>query len=488
MAAVRQAAARPMATAVSNPASRRAGSRITFSQGLVAVVVLALVVRLGVIAATPQFVPATDAADYDRHAVSIAVHGSFPSTELAPAGGPTAFRPPLFPVVLAGVYKVVGVTSESLRWEAGRAAEAILGALAVALICVIALRLWGSAIALLSGAIAAVFPSLLLVGSSLMSEPLYICLVLGAVLAALVHRESAHRWRWAVVTGVLIGLAGLTRSNGLGLALPICVLVWTERPRWSWRALRTPLVVVTAAAVTLVPWTVRNAGTLHAFVPISTQSGYALAGTYNDYVRRAPKYPGLWVPPVGPILALSAGRRLNEAQLSGRLRQQSLDYIRARPGYLLQVTLVNTEALLNLRGSGLERYLAPFESYPRGLAELSVYGWWLLGALALAGAATRAARRPPAAFWACPVIPGLASIFFLGATRYRAPADPFVIMLAAVGLVAAWRRIQTRVAAGRRRSRSASFEGSRWLGALALARGDQAQRRRSRRKGDSTRT
>ncbi len=443
MAAVRQAAARPMATALSNPASRRAASRITFSQGLVAVVVLALVVRLGVIAATPQFVPATDAADYDRHAVSIAVQGSYPSTRLAPDGGPTAFRPPMFPVVLAGVYKVVGVTSESLRWEAGRAAEAILGALAVALICLIALRLLGSAVALLSGAIAAVFPSLLLVGSSLMSEPLYICLVLGAVLAALVHRESAHRWRWAVVTGVLIGLVALTRSNGLGLALPICVLVWNERPRRSWRALRSPLVVLTAAAVTLVPWTVRNAGTLHAFIPISTQSGYALAGTYNDYVRRAPKYPGLWVPPVGPILALSAGRRLNEAQLSGRLRQQSLDYIRAHPGYLLQVALVNTEALLNLRGPGLERYLAPFESYPRRLAELSVYAWWLLGALALAGAATRAARRLPAAFWACPVILGLASIFFLGATRYRAPADPFVIMLAAVGLVAAWRRMRT---------------------------------------------
>jgi hypothetical protein len=64
----------------------------------------------------------------------------------------------------------------------------------------------------------------------------------------------------------------------------------------------------------------------------------------------------------------------------------------------------------------------------------SVYAFWLLGLLALVGLTTRAARRVPWAFWACPVVLAVPSILFLGATRYRSPADPFLVMLATLGL------------------------------------------------------
>jgi hypothetical protein len=133
---------------------------------------------------------------------------------------------------------------------------------------------------------------------------------------------------------------------------------------------------------------------------------------------------------------------LNEAQISGQLRDQGLKYVWAHPGYFLQEAFRNTERLLNLTGPGLERDLSRFESYDRQLAELSVYTFWLLGALALAGVSTQAARRPPAAFWACPVVLVLPTILFLGATRYRSAADPFLVMLAALALVAATRRLR----------------------------------------------
>ena len=42
------------------------------SVALPLILVLALVARVGVIAATPHFVPVFDAWDYDRHALSIA--------------------------------------------------------------------------------------------------------------------------------------------------------------------------------------------------------------------------------------------------------------------------------------------------------------------------------------------------------------------------------------------------------------------------------
>jgi hypothetical protein len=426
--------------AASLTAAHGARRRITFAHGFVAVLVVGLAVRLLVIAATPHFRPTDDAADYDRHAVSIAVHGVYPPSGF---GGPSAFRPPLFPLVLAGVYKVAGVEKPSARWEAGRVAESLLGVAAVALICLIALRLCGPGVALLSAAIAAVFPPLILVGTSLMSEPLFIVLVLAAVLAALVHRDSVHRWRYAVISGVLVGLVSLTRGNGVALLLPVLLLVWNERPRRSWRALRSPLVALTAAVLTLVPWTVRNAVEFHALIPISTEGGSALRGAYNDLARADPRFPGLWRPPFDEMLSIhAASPRLNEAQVYDRLRQRGVDYIGAHPGYFFAELLRNTQHLLNMPGPALERYFAHYEDYDATLAEVGVYAFWLLLALAAAGAATRAARRPPPAFWLCPAALVLPTILFLGATRYRSPADPFLVMLAALGVLAISRRLR----------------------------------------------
>ncbi len=223
----------------------------TFAHGLVVLVALALLVRVIVVLSDPRFVPRTDAADYDRIAVSLAQHNRLRPDDRA-SGGPCALRSPMFPLALATVYKVVGVGSAVTRWEAGRLLEAVLGAIAVALICLIALRLWGRTAALVSGAIAAVYPPLVLAGSSLMTESLFVPLVLGTVLAALVARDGVHRRRWEVVTGVLAGLTALTRSDGIALIVPVAFLAWSARPRLSRRSLLSPLIVIVVGALTLV--------------------------------------------------------------------------------------------------------------------------------------------------------------------------------------------------------------------------------------------
>lgn len=428
------------------PRARRRPSR-----GLVTVIALALVVRLAVIAATPHFIPQTDAADYDRIAVSLAHSGRFPPSLLAPGGGPTAFRPPSFPVVLAGAYAITGTGSKYDRWQAGRVLEALLGTLAVVLIGLIAARLWGPHAGLLSGAIGAVFPPLLLIGSSLMSESLFVPLVLGAVLCALVYRDSLtrRRWPWAITVGVLIGLAALTRSNGLALLLPIGLLVWSERPRRSWRSMLGPALVLAATMLTLVPWTIRNALVLRALDPIGTESGYALAGTYNAHTQHRAKYPAMWAPPVAQFRELAAVHpRADEAQISRDLDSSALHYVSAHPMYVAKVALWNSLRLLNLTGTGFERFASQYEAYPAGLAVLSVYAFWLLGALALVGALVPAARRVPGAFWGCPLVILVSSLLFIGATRYRAPADPFLVMLAALGLLEGWRRVRGRLGDG----------------------------------------
>jgi 4-amino-4-deoxy-L-arabinose transferase-like glycosyltransferase len=418
---------------------------------IAAVVALALAARVIAIVATPHFTPATDAHEYDRTAVSLVTHHRFASSTATFHGGPTAIHPPLFSVALAGVYELVGTGSDETRWTAGRAFDALLGAVAVGLISLIALRLWGPLPAFVAGVIAAVYPPLVLVGSTLMSEPMFIVLVLAAVLAALVHRASPHRLRWAVLTGVLVGLGALTRGNGVVLVIPLGFLIWNERPRGSWRALQAPLALVAAAIVTLVPWTIRNLDAFGEFVPVTTETGYIVAGTYDSVSQRLSRFPALWLPPFAQTARIDGSDpTINEAQLSDRLMTQGLRYIGDHPGSLLKTAYWNIRRMLNV-SPGFERWFSSAESYPPELAVISSYAFWVLLAVALGGvlsaAVRRRARTAPAALWWCPVALLLLTIPLEESTRYRSPADPFLVLFASLALTeaAAWVRARRAV-------------------------------------------
>ncbi len=409
----------------------------SFRWALAAIVVLALVVRIIVVLASPDFRPETDAADYDREGFSLAEHGRFPASLLVPTGGPTAFRPPLFPLALAATYRLTGPpASPRARWRTGRLMQAGLGAAAVLLLALIALRLWGEAVALGLGGLAAVYPPLLLAGSSLMSESLFIPLTLAAVLAALHTRGSPRPLRWAPLAGVLTGCAALTRSNGVVLVLPVALLVWTV-PRRRGPALLAPAVVVAATALTLVPWTIRNLDVFGQFIPISTESGYAIAGTYNPVAQDDPGTPAMWVPPVNDIAPiLRAHRSLNEAELSDRLVATGVRYALDHPGSLPRTVYWSGLRLLDLTGTGIEQYAARYESYPRWLAETSVYAFWLLLVGLVAALLAGGLRRAPWALWLCPAMLLLSVLPWSGLTRYRVPADPFLLLLVTAGVVA----------------------------------------------------
>jgi hypothetical protein len=72
-----------------------------------------------------------------------------------------------------------------------------------------------------------------------------------------------------------------------------------------------------------------------------------------------------------------------------------------------------------------------------------VYCFWLFAALAFAGCFARRARGAPAFIWAVPLLLYLSVVFLVVETpRYRTGIDPFIVMLAAVAVVAAADRIR----------------------------------------------
>jgi 4-amino-4-deoxy-L-arabinose transferase-like glycosyltransferase len=418
------------------------GRRFGWALGVVLVLALALALRLGYVALTPDYAIVHDARDYDAHARSIAAGEGF--ARLGP--GPsrvTAFRPPAYPVLLAGVYTLTGHErrDDEQRVVAGRVANAIVGTAIVALIGVLALQLFDRRVALAAMALAAVYLPLILVGGALMSEPLFAALLLGALAAAIASRRSSRRLPWAVLAGVLGGLAILTRANGIILLIPLALAVWDAKPRWSCRALVAPAVLVAVAILTVAPWTARNERVLGAFVPVSTQLGTSLAGTYNDVARTDRVHPGAWrslrrVPQYQYLTAPGPWRRTGEADLERRLRGVAVRYAVDHPAYVGTVVLWNTRRALDLAGLSWSRHTYSTVSVAPGWADAGVVAFWLAGALAVGGALTRAGRRTPLYVALVPALLYLSVVFLAFETpRYRTGIDPFVVLLAAVALV-----------------------------------------------------
>ena len=402
------------------------------------ILLLALLLRVGYMVATPGYELVHDARDYDRAAVSIASGDGWPYSR-AP-GRETAFRPPAYPVLLAGVYKVTGVEhgTQHERVVPARILGIIIGTLIVAMIFIVARQLWGRRVALLAMLGGAIYIPLILVGASVMSEPLFALLLLGALAAAIQHRRSTHRWRWVVVSGVLAGLTCLTRANALVLLLPLGLAVWTVRPRWSVRALAAPALLVILALVTVSPWTIRNAIVFDRFIPVSTQLGSALAGTYNDQARLDKENPASWraifhIPEYQDIYAHI--KTTPEPEIEDILRARSKAYIRKHPTYVAKVAEWTTLRMFELGGLDWSRHTASTISVTAGWANAGVICFWVFALLALAGAFTKLARRTPLFVWMVPVLLYLSVVFLVVETpRYRTGIDPFIVMLAALAL------------------------------------------------------
>ena len=403
---------------------------------LIAILVVALGLRVGLVATTGEHVPWGDPVDYDRHAAYLAEYGTYPPSSQAAPGSPAAFRPPAWPYLLAGVYEVSGE-----RWTAGRFTAAVLGTLSVLMIYLIASLTLGRKVAICAGALAAVLPPMVFLSGSLVAENLFVPLMLVAAWATLRARDAEHIARWAVLAGAAAGLAALTRTNGLALLLPIAIGLaaaggFTFR-RIALRPLLAPAVALVAAALAIAPWTIRNAAAFGEFVPVSTQSGYTMAAVWNTEADSPG--PSRGRPQYGPVEPFQHRPGVDEVELDRTLREHATDYARDHPGYVVELTGLNFLRMFKLASDesftfywNLERDMTPVRR------ALDSIGLAALVALVLAGLILRPTRRRvrgvPWWLWLFPALMLASSVLFLGNPRYRTPLDPFFVLLAAVAV------------------------------------------------------
>jgi 4-amino-4-deoxy-L-arabinose transferase-like glycosyltransferase len=317
----------------------------------------------------------------------------------------------------------------------------------VALVGLVALELFGATAGLIALILAAIYPVGIGMAGTLVAENLLTPLVLAAVCTGLRARRAAGvagASGWIAGAGVLTGLATLTHENAILIGLALLAAVWRVGPR----RLVAPGLLVATTALTILPWTIRNAEVMHQFIPVSDETGITLVGTYNAASAANPGVPYKWrifygIP--GERALIHQASKLTEPQISGKLQHQALHYISEHPLSPLAVAYDNTRRLFELEGTFAWHASASAISLPLDVARDGVIGFWLVCVLALAGAFSKPVRTAPKWVWAVPLLLALSVVLVNVETpRFRAPIDPFLILLAAAGLASATMRLRNR--------------------------------------------
>ena len=304
-------------------------------------VLLALAIRIAVIPfQIGELVdPARDhwnfGCEEGRIARSIATGKGF-SSPLFGETGATSWTTPVYPYLLAGVFRLFGIYTYASAWVI-----LCLNCLFSALTCIpiyfIAQRCFGRAAALWASWIWVFFPYAIYFASGEIwgecLDTLMMALVLWCTIAM---EEETNVARWAGY-GLLWGLAALTNPVILS-TFPFMLgwlAWWRHRRAIAWHLSTATTVVVLMLTVT--PWLVRNYSAFGRFIPF--RGTFWMIFWEGNTGDTSDLYPD-WSNPALNETEMEQYRRLGEMGYVGEKRRMSRDFLRRHPGLFLRLTLM----------------------------------------------------------------------------------------------------------------------------------------------------
>ena len=388
---------------------------------ILAILILAVALRIyGAISHPTE--PTSDAGDYHRLAIGLVQGHGFVNA----AGASTAWRPPAYPVFLAGIYLVAGV--DVLR---ATSVQTLLGGLTVLALIALGLLILDWRSALIAGTLAAVYPAFVWLPRLLLSENLSLFLLLVSLCAIVLYLRTS-RLVWIIVFAVLCAVNTLVR--GANLFLPVAVTLGVIFIRWrnrslNWHELVAPLLVMGVVFVlTMLPWTVRNYRVFHQLIPVGTQDGITLYASYWPPQQNGKRIWGTLPGNEDPAVR-AASRAGDEAATSKYLVQLTLERLRAEPSIFFR-----------LIPSKLISLLVPFdwEVFPHatGTTRSLNLGYLLTLLPVLFGFLTMLREKVKFQWllWIVWVMVLLQAVLFYGSPRFRLSAELVALLPAAVGV------------------------------------------------------
>ena len=356
-------------------------------------------------------------------------------------GEPTAYYPVGYPAALAVVFWFVQHTPipDNLAL-AGTLFQAALGTASIALVFVIARRLFGVTTGLVAAGVVALFPNLIFYVATLQVETLFIFLFLVVVAIAVDADWSsgALTRNRALVLGAALGVCTLVRPFGLPLLVGLAVALWLGGRGWR-SAASTLGWVVLALAVVIGPWIARNVVQLHA-ATISTNMGDTLC--IDRYVSSTGRFR--FVDEAGGCAPSS----LPEAERNAENIRIAMRFVREHPGEELHLLGIRAWYMMENDRDGLQAVERTSGQTFLGHRLRAVLGgvadtfFFLTLALAVLGLPSFLRERRGDRILVLSAILTLVGVPLLlwGSTRFHVPLLPFMAISAAVTVVFAARR------------------------------------------------
>jgi Tfp pilus assembly protein PilF len=388
------------------------------------------------------------------------------------------FRAPLYPYFLGLVYKLF-----SANQMVARIIQAIIGSAGCGLVYLLARQLLGKqqghrpqalshrpeagtksglhpssfilhsseAAARISGFVLAAYPLAIWYDGELLLEGLLTFLVVLGFVLLLRSRDTDRQW-W--LPGIVFGLAAITRPNLLAFlaVLPVWLFLEGGRGRPTGPTRQTGLtrlaLVWGAAALVILPVTIRNYVVSKQFVPIAWQAGT------NFYIGNSPQSDGMtailpgtrggwWggFDDVKRLAEQAIGRPLKGAEIDRYWLGKGFEFWRQEPGKALGLLVLKTFLWFGGYevGNETELYTVKHYSFINYLlfkTQFLKFPFGILLPLALAGVwLWRREWRRFLPLYLFVVAYSLSFIVFFVTSRYRTPMIPIVAILGVMGLM-----------------------------------------------------
>ena len=344
-------------------------------------------------------------------------------------GHPTAFRPPLYPFVVAGCFLLERLTTLDAQLFRG-AVNVLFAAATIWLTFRVGQRLLSSAAGVVAACGFAASPLALRYVAFSMTESICPLLLVAVVDRTITLRRLPSASR-AVLWGLVVGLAAACRPTVWVAAALLLAGACVVGPRLS---LRRTLLAIAAAVLTALPWIARNAAVFGQFVPLTTHGGYTLAlGNNDDFYDQVVLADGQKVWTTGQQewlareqLKMQALGIRGEVQQDEYFKQRARETITQRPADFLHASWLRWQRFFSV---------VPTESASQPSWQIVLVGFFysVTFVVSLGGVIRLVRVDRMAAFLLVVPIAGFLAVHTLywSNARMRLPIEPCIYLLAA---------------------------------------------------------
>jgi len=359
-----------------------------------------------------------------RIARSLATDHGYSNPFILGNTGPTAWLPPLFPLLIAGCFKLFGAYTPLAAWSV-LAWDCLFSAVTAPAVYEIADRCFNRRVAIWSGWLWALYPAAMQYAVKWVWETTLTAMLFAWVLVLALRIRGIGRpdeadpsplRRW-VLFGLLWGLIALCNPSLL-LFLPVCGIWMLIEARDLKKSFGMAVAAGVIFIACLAPWIWRNWRVFHVFVPMRGNFGA------EYYYGNRPYAEGF---PWGVIIAskpdLDRYASIGEPRYVRELGVKASAYIHADPGHFARLTL--------------KRFYFFWVTVPHPLAKSAFLEYFreahyfFFTITGLLGLALALKHRIPAAglFTFAFVLLPMTYYFVTVAARFRHPLEPLIVIL-----------------------------------------------------------